>query len=72
MAIAHAALERGTGARGLRSVMERLLQRTMFELPSMAGVRRCVVDRDAAGDIGVVPLFGTVPAGAEFAAEGAG
>jgi ATP-dependent Clp protease ATP-binding subunit ClpX len=36
-AIARAALDRGTGARGLRAVIEELLLETMFELPSQGG-----------------------------------
>ena len=46
-AIARDAVERGTGARGLRSVMEGLLKQVMFDLPSEAGVERCTVS-DAA------------------------
>ena len=46
-AIARKAIARGTGARGLRSVLEGLLQRTMFDLPSIAGVTRCRVDEAA-------------------------
>ncbi|MEW5756114.1 MAG: ATP-dependent Clp protease ATP-binding subunit ClpX [Pseudomonadota bacterium] len=42
--IAKIALERGTGARGLRSVLEQLLRKPMFELPSQNGVMRCIVD----------------------------
>jgi ATP-dependent Clp protease ATP-binding subunit ClpX len=42
--IAHQAIERGTGARGLRGVLEKLLQKTMFDLPSISDVHRCVVD----------------------------
>lgn len=34
-AIAHEAIKRGTGARGLRSICERVLQDTMYQLPSM-------------------------------------
>ena len=45
--IARLAIARGTGARGLRSVMESLLQRTMFELPSRQGVTCCRVDAAA-------------------------
>jgi ATP-dependent Clp protease ATP-binding subunit ClpX len=45
--IARQALERGTGARGLRGVMEKLLQKTMFDLPSVENVARCVVDISA-------------------------
>jgi ATP-dependent Clp protease ATP-binding subunit ClpX len=46
-AIASKAIERGTGARGLRSVLEGLLQRPMFELPSMSGILGCRVDAAA-------------------------
>ncbi len=46
-AIAARAVARGTGARGLRGVIERLLRRTMYRLPSEEGVARCVVDGDA-------------------------
>ena len=46
-AIARKAIARGTGARGLRSVLEGLLQRPMFELPSLTGVAGCLVDADA-------------------------
>ena len=47
LAIAARAIERGTGARGLRGVMEGLLRKTMFELPSMEAVGKCEVDEDA-------------------------
>jgi len=46
-AIAEQALARGTGARGLRGVLETLLQKTMFDLPSHAHVVRCLVDEAA-------------------------
>jgi len=46
-AIAQKALEHGTGARGLRGVLEGLLQKTMFDLPSCENVERCVVDEEA-------------------------
>ena len=45
--IAATALERGTGARGLRSIIERTLQSTMFDVPGMDGVTGVVVDADA-------------------------
>jgi len=47
VAIAKKALARGTGARGLRSVMEALLQKTMFDLPSYRDVEKCVIDEAA-------------------------
>ncbi len=46
-AVARRAIDRGTGARGLRSVLEGLLQRTMFNLPSIAAVTECRVDEAA-------------------------
>ena len=46
-AIARLAIERGTGARGLRAVLENLLRKTMFEAPSSDGVRRVIVDEAA-------------------------
>lgn len=46
-AIARDAVERGTGARGLRSVMESLLKQVMFDLPSEVGVERCCVSAAA-------------------------
>src|SRR3970282_1879910 len=39
-AVAKRAMERKTGARGLRSILEHALLDTMFDLPSLAGVRR--------------------------------
>ena len=42
-AIAHEAVEHGTGARGLRSICEDVLQQTMFDLPSEEGVTKVVV-----------------------------
>jgi len=41
--IARKAIERKTGARGLRSIMEGILLDTMFELPSMQGVEEVVI-----------------------------
>ncbi len=45
-AIADQALLRGTGARGLRAIMEEVLQQVMFEVPSRDDVARVVVTRD--------------------------
>ena len=45
-AIADRALERETGARGLRSIIEEALLDVMFELPSRDDVRKCVVTRE--------------------------
>ncbi|MDQ4087791.1 MAG: ATP-dependent Clp protease ATP-binding subunit ClpX [Pseudomonadota bacterium] len=46
VATAKKAIERKTGARGLRSIMENILLDTMFDLPSMDGVDEVVVDKD--------------------------
>ncbi|MEX3609801.1 ATP-dependent Clp protease ATP-binding subunit ClpX [Rothia sp. LK2588] len=43
-AIAHLAMERETGARGLRSIMEELLQPVMFDIPSRTDVAAVVID----------------------------
>lgn len=43
-AVAGKAVDRKTGARGLRAIMEKLLLETMFDLPSMEGVQEIVVD----------------------------
>jgi ATP-dependent Clp protease ATP-binding subunit ClpX len=45
-AIADQALLRGTGARGLRAILEEVLLNLMYELPSRSDVGRCVIDRD--------------------------
>jgi ATP-dependent Clp protease ATP-binding subunit ClpX len=55
-AIAGKAMERKTGARGLRSILEHALLNTMYELPSMTGVREVVVDTNVITD-GTQPLF---------------
>lgn len=43
-AIAHKAMERKTGARGLRSILEHILLDTMYELPTAKGLQRVVID----------------------------
>ena len=40
------AIERGTGARALRSVLENVMIDIMFELPSMSNVHKCVITAD--------------------------
>ena len=46
LAIAEQALNRGTGARGLRAIMEEVLLDTMYELPSRTDIARVVIDED--------------------------
>ncbi|WP_373356704.1 ATP-dependent Clp protease ATP-binding subunit ClpX [Pseudoroseicyclus sp. CXY001] len=48
-AIARRAIERKTGARGLRSIMEDILLDSMFELPSLSDVTEVVVNEEAVG-----------------------
>jgi ATP-dependent Clp protease ATP-binding subunit ClpX len=45
-AIADQAMLRGTGARGLRAIMEEVLLGVMYDLPSRKDVRKCVIDRN--------------------------
>jgi ATP-dependent Clp protease ATP-binding subunit ClpX len=45
-AVAEDALQKKTGARGLRSIIEQTLLDIMYDLPSMTGVHRCTVDAD--------------------------
>jgi ATP-dependent Clp protease ATP-binding subunit ClpX len=46
--IAKRAIERKTGARGLRSIVEQILLGTMFELPETDGVKEVVINREVA------------------------
>lgn len=45
-AIARKALERKTGARGLRSIFEKAMTDIMFEIPSREDVKKCVITKD--------------------------
>lgn len=47
VAIAKKALERKMGARGLRAILENLLLDTMYELPSLEGINKVVIDEGA-------------------------
>jgi len=44
-AVAEQALLRGTGARGLRAILEEVLLEVMYDLPSRTDISKCVVDR---------------------------
>jgi ATP-dependent Clp protease ATP-binding subunit ClpX len=44
-AVADQALLRGTGARGLRAILEEVLLNVMYDLPSRTDVEKCVIDR---------------------------
>ena len=45
-AIARKAIERKTGARGLRSIIETILLDTMYELPGLKGVKEVVISAE--------------------------
>jgi ATP-dependent Clp protease ATP-binding subunit ClpX len=55
--IAKKAIERETGARGLRSIMEQILRKTMFDIPSTDDVEQCIVDADVVKGEGEVRLI---------------
>lgn len=45
--VAKLAIERNTGARGLRSILEEVMTDVMYELPSMKNVKKIVITKDA-------------------------
>ncbi|GAB6035585.1 ATP-dependent Clp protease ATP-binding subunit ClpX [Fundidesulfovibrio butyratiphilus] len=55
-AIAKKAIERKTGARGLRNVMENIMLEIMYQLPSLTDVKECVVNK-AVVEKGLEPLL---------------
>lgn len=58
--IAQEAMARGTGARGLRSILERVLATPMFEVPSRGDISEVVVTGDAVRGEAAVEMLGTV------------
>jgi ATP-dependent Clp protease ATP-binding subunit ClpX len=68
-AIADKAIERETGARGLRSIIEETLQDVQFELPSRRDVKKCVVTRETI-EKGLKPTLVTQAAPAEAPRSG--
>ncbi len=56
-AIAEKAIERKTGARGLRSIMEAILLDTMYDLPSLEGVQEVVISEEVVRGKDVRPLY---------------
>ena len=54
--VARRAIQRKTGARGLRSIMETILLTTMFDLPGLDGVEEVVINREVA-ESRAAPLF---------------
>ena len=67
-AIANRALERETGARGLRSILEETLLDVQFELPSRRDVKKCVVTKETI-DKGLKPTLVTEAAPEEDTGE---
>jgi ATP-dependent Clp protease ATP-binding subunit ClpX len=49
-AVAEQALLRGTGARGLRAILEEVLLEVMYDLPSRTDIGKCVIDRSVVLD----------------------
>ena len=45
-AIARQAIERNTGARGLRAIIEKIMQKVMYEIPGMKDVVKCTITED--------------------------
>jgi ATP-dependent Clp protease ATP-binding subunit ClpX len=60
-AVAEQALLRGTGARGLRAIIEEVLLDVMYELPSRDDVDRCVIDRSVVLDHVAPTLVPRIP-----------
>jgi ATP-dependent Clp protease ATP-binding subunit ClpX len=58
-AIAKKAISKKTGARGLRSILESVLLKTMFELPELENVLKVTVDKSAVvGDTDPIVTYG--------------
>jgi hypothetical protein len=58
-AIARKAIDRKTGARGLRSIMEAILLDSMFDLPSLEGVKEIVISQQVVeGTAGPLYMYG--------------
>jgi ATP-dependent Clp protease ATP-binding subunit ClpX len=55
-AIAKRALERGSGARGLKSIIEDVLLHSMFDVPSRPEIKRCIITEQSITD-GLEPLL---------------
>ena len=49
-AIAKKAIDRNTGARGLRSIVESVMMETMYEIPSREDIKKVIVTKDSVND----------------------
>jgi len=45
-AIAREAMKRGTGARGLRAILEEVMLEIMYDLPSIEDLKECIITRE--------------------------
>lgn len=70
-AIADEAIKRNTGARGLRAIMEDLMRKTMFELPSRKDIRKCLVTKEAVTEGAELTLLTTLAGTGTAVAAGA-
>ncbi|MFN8750692.1 MAG: ATP-dependent Clp protease ATP-binding subunit ClpX, partial [Betaproteobacteria bacterium] len=62
LAITRKALQRKTGARGLRSILEHVLLDTMFDLPSTKNVQKAVIDEGTiTGDVKPILIYSDQP-----------
>ena len=66
--IAELALKRGTGARGLRSIMEEIMLEVMFEIPSRQDIKKCVITKDVV-EKKITPLLITDNESLDFLAD---
>ena len=55
-AVAQKALERKTGARGLRAIVEKVIMDLMYEIPSEPDVSRCIITKEVVEE-GAYPLI---------------
>ena len=44
--IAHKAIERKTGARGLRAILEDIMLNVMYDIPSRDDIEKCIITKD--------------------------
>ena len=66
VAIARKAIDRKTGARGLRSIIEAILLDTMFDLPSLESVEEVIISRQVVeGAAGPLYMYAARAGGAE-------
>ena len=57
--IAKKAIERNTGARGLRSIIESIMLEIMFDLPSPPEIAKCLITKETVSGSGLPEFFDT-------------